>query len=432
MKGPTHKIERDSVSFYRKYLKSRIIIFMVSLIIFHMVILGAESIFMFYAGYRLNQNRIPEENIPLSKIMSGSRKRQEIFQSQSKISVRLGVRRIGGIFSKFLDLLIIGSFFSDGVRDRLMVYVKKFKGIIRINSSHLSDYDNSYICITFLLLGLKSVISGWISSRRDFTDLSVSIFIQVFKSFIILPIVIWLFSSIYNKTRFSLIISAYVSLIILILITNCTSLISDGVENLEQIPTRELGDVLYNELVRMKLDDRIFWDKNSKGENAALVKTGSTRYIIIIGNLLKYGKDEFISFIAHEVGHADDFSTEKKLFGSVLGLAVTCAGIVWLIRSLCPRFREKGVSDFSVVVFLLLGNIYIFSGLFNMFYNNLYILSEINADMYAKKLGFGKTLGDGLYKLMVDNGAPLFHSTVYTYYAQDHPTVASRVEYLNK
>ncbi|KAI5130092.1 STE24 endopeptidase [Nematocida parisii] len=417
---------------YKLYFNSRLIVFMLSLFLFHIIIMLCEIFYLMYCQMALKKRELPENNPYLMDLIL-STKVINVFKTQGKLAGKWALRRAQSTFSKLIEFMIIISFFSHGIRVNLMRYTRKFKGIVQINSSHMSVQDNNFICLAFLALGMKSVLGSWIvKSSRNSVDLCMATLIEIIRCLIICPILMWLFSSVYNKTKSGLIFAGYVSIVILIFITNCTSIIPDGLEGFEKIPAKELGPGLYNELVRLKLDDRIFWDQETPSENAALVKTGASKYILVMGNLLKYGKNEFISFIAHEVGHADDYSTEKKLLASVIGLGLSCGIMIGILHIISPKYENRGVSKFSVVVFLLLANMYIFSGLTNMFYNNLYILSEVNADLYAKKLGFGRTLANGLYQLVVDNTGLLFHSTIYTYYAQDHPVIATRISYLSK
>ncbi|KAI5189215.1 STE24 endopeptidase [Nematocida minor] len=417
---------------YRMYFSSRLVVLMLTIFLFHVVIVSCEALFMIYCEHSLKNQKIPEINPSLEKLFLAS-DTAKVFESQAKIAGKWAIKRAASILIKSFDFIVIIAFFSHGIRNWLMPAARSFKGIIKINSSHMSVADNTYLCLSLLALGMKSVVAEWIIvSKQDYVDLLLNTFIQLCRCLLVAPILVWLFSSVYNKTKYGLILAAYMSIIILILISNCTSILPDSVEGMDIIPAKELGPELYTELVRLKLENKIYWDQEAKGENAALVKTGASKYILVMGDLLKYGKKEFISFIAHEVGHADDQSTEKKLLASILGLGLTCGCMLGVLHVIVPKYERRGVSPFSVVVFLLMANMYIFSGLTNMFYNNLYILSEVNADIYAKKLGFGSSLANGLYRLMIDNSASLFHSTIYTYYAQDHPAVSSRVAYLNK
>ncbi|EHY64607.1 STE24 endopeptidase [Nematocida ausubeli] len=427
------RIKRShSYKVYTLYFRSRLVMFMLSLFVFHIIIVSYEIFFLLYCKVKLDERMLPEQNPALFELMKGTRQ-INVFKMQAKLSLKWAIRRAQGIFSKLIDYILIIVFFSHKIRQGIMKYTNRYKGLVQIRSSHMPVKDANFICLIFLAMGIKSVIGEWITkSRSDVTDLLVGTLIQLVKYLIFCPIFIWLFSSVYNKTRNGLIFASYIAIVVLILVANCTTIISEPLDGLEKIPAKELGPELYRELVRMNLDEKIFWDQAAEGENAALVRTGAARYIIVMGNLLKYGQKEFASFIAHEVGHADDSSTEKKLLATVIGLGLSCGLMVAILRIITPKFEQHDVPRFSVVLFLLLANIHIFSGLTNMFYNNLSILSEVNADLYAKNLGFGETLASGLYKLVVDSGNLLFHSTIYTYYAQDHPVVAARIAYLNK
>ncbi|KAH9387362.1 STE24 endopeptidase [Nematocida major] len=415
---------------YRLYFNSRLIVFMLSIFVFHVLIVFCEVAYMLYCRSALLRQKLPRMDAYLIKLVN-STKNVDVFRTQAKVAKNWASRRGWGIVSQTFDLIVIVSFFSHDIRTKIMQYTRRFKGIVRINSSHMSVEDSNFLCLALLAMGVKSVLSGWVAtSKQDSIDLLLNVFIQMIRCLILCPVIVWLFSSVYNKVKYGLLFAAYVSITVLILVSNCTSLIPESLDTLDTIPAKELGSVLYEELVRLNLQDRIFWIQDAPSENAALVKTGSSRYIIVMGNLIKFGVKEFVSFIAHEVGHADDHSTEKKLLASIVGMGITCGVLVGILHVITPKYARRGVSKFSVLAFLILANMYVFSNVTNMFHNNLCILSEVNADLYAKRLGFGKSLATGLYKLIVENRAPLFHSTIYSYYAQDHPTVSSRIAYL--
>ncbi len=110
----------------------------------------------------------------------------------------------------------------------------------------------------------------------------------------IFPILIWIFSSVYSKTKYFFIIAGYLSVIILMFLVNCTSILGDVQEKTVKIPYKTFPKKIQAEIKRLNLQDRIFWNEDPDlEENAALVKAGKHRYIIVTGNLSKYGKEEF-------------------------------------------------------------------------------------------------------------------------------------------
>ena len=60
------------------------------------------------------------------------------------------------------------------------------------------------------------------------------------------------------------------------------------------------------------------------------------------------------------------------------------------------------------------------------------INAEINADLIAKKHGFGKDLGEVLFKITVRGREPIDYTFIYNAFKSFHPTIVKRVEYLNK
>ncbi|KAI5181949.1 STE24 endopeptidase [Nematocida sp. AWRm80] len=429
MKGP--RDVSHSYAVYMKYFRSKFVIFMLAVVLFHVGILLSDIIYLQYTRGVLNQGELPENNPNLKKMMDSTD--NNIYRQQARLANKGSIRRAAGILSKSIDFLVIFSFFSHTLREQIMKRIKGYKSLIRINCSHIKEIDVNFMVLAFLVLGIKSTLFEWIFiKKQDVLDLAINLVVQVFRCIVIAPLLIWMFSSVYNKTSWGLVLSAYIATAALILIANCSDLIPETNKDLEVVPLSAFDKGLQSEIKRLKLTGKILWDSTDQPENAALVKTGSSRYIIILGNLLKYGREEFVSFIAHEIGHADDHSTEKKLLATVFGLGISCGLILSLVHFISPKYESKGISKFSVLVFVILSNVYIISSLVNMFHNNLGILAEMNADIYAKNLGYAPGLAFGLYKLSVENRSSLFHSQIFTHYVHDHPTISSRVRYLNK
>lgn len=419
-----------SYNIYTKYFKSKIIVFMLAAVAFYTSIFLWEIGYMLYVRSKMDRKEVPGDNTVLLDLL---KKSENVFQQQKLIGTRSISRKIFAIFSRIADLIVILSFFSHGIREKIKRKLKKYRLLIKINCSHIKEVDVNLLVCTFFVLGCKSLLIEWsVSSNATALDLAVGFFALLFRSLVVVPFLIWMFSSVYNKTKWGLILSSYIAIVFLIFLANCTSILPEFDEEFEVVPHTLFKKSVQKEILRLNLKDRIFWDKSDQPENAALAKTGASRYIIIMGNLLKYGKKEFISFIVHEMGHADDHSTEKKLLVTVFGLGATCGGMILLLHVITPKYERRGTAKFSVLVFVMLANMYIFSNIINMFYNNLGILSEVNADIYAKSLGYGRSLGRGLYKITVDNDSPLFHSFLFTHYMQDHPSIDTRISYLNK
>ncbi|KAI5189573.1 STE24 endopeptidase [Nematocida sp. AWRm77] len=413
---------------YNKYFKSRIIIGMVGVLICHVVIMFSEIVYLSYARILLGHNEAPGRNQAVQSMMESL---PGVFSSQRILATRGMFLRCIAILSKVGDFLVLLAFFSHQIRESIMARIRNRSSIIKINCSHIKEADVNFLVLALFCLGLKNMLADWaVSKKKDLVDLLVNLFILVFRCTIILPVLVWMFSSVYNKTRWGLVICAYAAMVLLIFIANCTNIIPDMLDDMEVIPHSIFGKKLGDEIERLNLKNKIYWDKSPQPENAALVKTGQNRYVIVLGDLIKYGKKEFVSFIAHEVGHADDYSTEKKLLATLATLGITCGAIVSVVHYITPKYESRGVSKFSVLVFVLLANMLMVSLLTNMVYKNLGILAEVNADLYAKALGFGAYLAKGLFHLTADNNGAMFHSLMYTHYMQDHPTIASRVSYL--
>jgi len=422
--------EGPTAMLYRKYFRSKIVSLMLATVLFHVGVLTCEICYLRFAQHRLGRENIPGENKPLLEMM---RNDNGVFRKQKMLASRSIKLKMVGICSKIFDFFVVMSFFSHRIRNKVMENIRTKKNVIRINCSHIREADINFMILVFFLIGLKNIVLAWaFSSILRPSDLMLNFLILVFRCFVIAPVMIWLFSSVYNKARWGLVLCAYVAVVVLMYLANFTDIAVDNHDSYEIIPHKVFGKRLGDEIVRLNLKNKIFWDRSANFENAALVKTGASRYIVVVGDLIKYGEKEFLGFIAHEVGHADDLSTEKKLFYSIFTIGITCAGILSTVYFLTPKYTSRGVSRFSVLAFVVLANTYIFSLITDMFQNNIGIHVEVNADIYAKTLGFGTALGVGLYKLSAGSKTMMFHSPIYTHYLEDHPSIASRVGYLIK
>lgn len=428
---PQEKVRKSAAyGAYRKYFRSKIIVFMLAAVMFHVLILFCEAVYCLYMSQKLGRGEAPGHTPLLLELM---RKTGGMFETQKSIETKSVFRRLTSILSKLIDFLVVLAFFSHPIRDAIMGEMKKHRSFIRINCSHIKEHEVNFLVLAIFVLSTKTIVLEWLLLRRSkVSDLLLNLAVNIFRCTIVAPLLIWLFSSVYNKTNWGLVVSAYAAAVTLIILVNCTEILPEPSEDYEVIPHEAFHPKVQSEIQRLGLRDRIFWDQTEEAENAALVKTGASRYIVVMGNLLKYGKQEFLSFITHEIGHADDQSTEKKLLATILSMGLTCAGLLLVLHFIGEKYTEKGVSRSLVLSFVILGNIYIMSSIINMFHNNLGILSEVNADLYAKHLGLGEALARGLFKLTADNNVPLFHFPIYTHYAQDHPSIATRIAYLTR
>lgn len=426
---PTASRRNASSILYNRYFRSRLVSLFLALAFFHIGILMLEALNSVWAHYKLASGEKPSKDSALYGIISDRKEFKRIQEKGAILSVK---KSSLGIIDKMIDVFLVVMFFSHSLRKRAMRGIRRYKSFVRVNCSHIKEADVNLIVFVLFVLGLKSIVLEFVQKKKVVIDLIVPTMALVFRCVLVAPLIIWIFSSVYYKTRWFLVAAGYLSVLILMFIVNCTAILGDVEPGVVNVPYTAFPKTIRAEIERLHLKDRIFWHQDAKGTtpNAALVKAGSSRYVLILGNLVKYGEKEFYSFVAHEIGHADDLSTEKKMAATTISMGLSCGIILGLAKVLTPKYHAMGVSKFTTLFFIFMAHQYIMNSALKMFLNNLGILSEIKADLYAKRLGFGKDLAWGLFKLSVSTKSYIFPSSLYTHYAQDHPAISTRIEYL--
>jgi Zn-dependent protease with chaperone function len=423
--------EKHSLSYilYQKYFKSRFVSFLFVLAVLHVAILMSELVHGFYIRRALQSGQLP----PKGSATYGITKDLDAFRRIQTRGVSSDAKRVVmDMLDKTIHTSLIVTFFSHSLRKRTMRLTRRYHSFVRVHCSHIKETDVNFMTLVLFTTGLKSILMELFFNGRSIVETLIPIVILLFRCVFVIPLVIWLFSSVYHKTRWFLILSGYAAVMALMFLVNCTSVLGDVPPDAVNIPYDTFPRNVQSEIKRLGLGDRIYWQKDTKAgtPNAALVKAGSRRFILVIGDLAKYGRSEFNSFVTHEIGHADDLSTEKKMVATALYMGVSCFVILALSHCLIPKYHTMGVSRFTTLFFIFMAYQYVINNALKMFLNNLGILSEVNADLYARGLGYGSPLAKGLFKLSMSTKSYIFPLKIYTHYAQDHPSIYTRVEYL--
>jgi Zn-dependent protease with chaperone function len=414
---------------YYTYFKQRIVTLLMVIVLVHLSVLFYEAFNSVYNHYTM------EEKVRRSPgIVKHTEDIGKLVSLQASGSILFSRKRLVDVFDKLIDLVVVVCFFSHGIRRAIMRRLREYKTFVRVNCTHIKEPDVNFMICAIFVMGVKALILEFLAKSKSISELVVPGVALVFRCLFLSPILIWMFSSVYNKTRWLLIASGYISVLVLIFLVNFTGVFGDVEPGYVQIPSEVFSDKLRSEIERLRLTERIFWSGSEDSElpNAALVKAGASRYVVVVGNLISFGKEQFESFIAHEIGHADDLSTEKKMAGIFCSLGISATLILTFTKALTPKYHSRGVSRFTTLFFIFMAHQYIISNLLRMFSNNLSILAEVNADLYAKSLGYGSALSSGLLALAAKTKSYIFPSFLYTHYAQDHPSISTRVEYLSK
>jgi len=172
------------------------------------------------------------------------------------------------------------------------------------------------------------------------------------------------------------------------------------------------------------------WGLEEKTEtaNAALAGLGRTRRIILADTMLdRYGKDEIIAVLAHEIGH---FKNKDMMRMMMVGSLLAAIGFYMAHRVLLAASSALGfdgvadIAAFPVFMFAL----FLFS-LFTMPLSNAYSRSrEFAADEYAvRATGSADPLVRALTKLADQNLADVDPSPWIEWLLHSHPSIGRRV-----
>lgn len=194
----------------------------------------------------------------------------------------------------------------------------------------------------------------------------------------------------------------------------------------------EYSKEVQNYLKERHLQDKVFQEKiKADSINAALVGWGKHEHIEIYGNHGSFSDAEFESVLMHEIGHSQDYSLHKKIFALYVIKAVEFVIILHLWKNVSKEEENENLTRVGMfLMFLIVYEMYLNKYLM-VFHKLTSQNAEINADLIAKKHGFGNDLGNVLYKITVQANESIDYTFLYNAFKSFHPTIVRRVEYLN-
>jgi STE24 endopeptidase len=176
--------------------------------------------------------------------------------------------------------------------------------------------------------------------------------------------------------------------------------------------------------------------KRSRHSNAYFTGLGRTKRIVLYDTLLKLLTDEeLVAVFAHELGHEKRGHVWKNLAAGLVG----SAAVFFVLSLLLPwtplylAFGFSGPSYYGLLIILSLC-----SGPFTFFLKPIGTAvsrrHEYQADRFAREAfgGNGTLLASALLKLSRDNLSNLHPHPVYSFVHYSHPTLAERIEALEK
>lgn len=201
----------------------------------------------------------------------------------------------------------------------------------------------------------------------------------------------------------------------------------------------ELKDSIFEiaNRVNFKLSEIFVMDgsKRSSHSNAYFTGLGKNRRIVLFDTLINMlTRGELINVLSHEMGHNKLKHIQKMLF---ISLGLTFSGFyLWsLLIHYGPLYQAFGLSGKNLfpalIIFpMIMGPVSFFlAPLFNSFSRK----HEFQADAFAAEItGSGADLQNALLKLNEKNLSNLTPHPLYSFFYYSHPTLAERLDALDK
>lgn len=174
--------------------------------------------------------------------------------------------------------------------------------------------------------------------------------------------------------------------------------------------------------------------KRSRHSNAYLAGLGRTKRIVLFDTLVDTaGRDEILSVLAHEIGHAKRHHIRRSLLVSlVFSLAGFC--VADLLLRWPPLFQAFGFREASPHALLVL--LAFCAGPFTFFLAPLSSMwsraREYEADRFAvEAMGTAAGMKSALLRLSRENLSNLTPHPLYSFFHYSHPTLAERIAALD-
>lgn len=238
----------------------------------------------------------------------------------------------------------------------------------------------------------------------------------------------------YNETGswFWVIVMSGIAVFTIIMNMYYTRLIVPLFNKQSPLPEGSLRDKLmeFSKKAKFMIDNVMVIDgsKRSAKANAYFSGMGSKKRIVLYDTLINdLNEDEVVAVLAHEMGH---YKLKHVYTGLVLSLLQT-GFIIWLLSIFVSRPELSlalGASEPSFYIGLIAFGLLLspISSITGIFGNMLSRKNEYQADNYAKKMGYGTALVNGLIKLSVKNLSNLTPHWLYVFLLYSHPTLLQR------
>ncbi len=172
--------------------------------------------------------------------------------------------------------------------------------------------------------------------------------------------------------------------------------------------------------------------KRSTKANAFFSGFGRRKKIVLFDTLLeKYGQNEILAVLAHEIGHYKKNHIIKNIITGSLHTVILIWLLFYFVRS--PGLSQAlgapgaGISTGLTAFMFLYSPVSMALGVVLSWFSRKY---EFEADAFAKEYADGHSLSSALKKMSVDHMSNLHPHPYYVFFHYSHPPVLHRMERL--